>query len=248
MRGRALHLGESECVRTHATPAYKLVIGLDAPVQFQLGARTGSATALLVPPGVEHALRTEGRALGLFLEAGGPLAPFVRGARSIVLPSAALQQRLHQIAQRETERTGPHEALLIDELFAQLALPATASADARVAATLAAISRQPDLSLPGLAKRVQLSPERLRHLVVAQTGSSLRSLRLFQRTLLAVEQLLRGHGLATAAALAGFADQAHFTRSFVRSFGRTPSSVPTLARLWSPWAERESSAGTLRAG
>jgi AraC-like DNA-binding protein len=154
---------------------------------------------------------------------------------------------LRCIARQGAEHAGPHESLLIDEVFAQLALPAAAPLDTRVAATLEAVAREPALALPALAKRVCLSPERLRHLVVEQTGSSLRSLRLFQRTLLAVEQLLRGHGPAQAAAFAGFADHAHFTRSFVRTFGRTPSSVPTLARLWSPWAERESGARTLGA-
>jgi AraC-like DNA-binding protein len=239
MRGRALHVGDSECVRMHDTPAYKLVIGLDAPVQFRRAGQVGSAMALLVPPGVVHALCTEGRAVGLFLEAGGPLTPFVRGARDLQVPQRALQDRLRSIARQGAEHTGSDEAGWIDEAFAQLALPAGAALDARVERTLAAVARQPALSLQALAKQVHLSPERLRHLVVEQTGSSLRTLRLFQRTLLAVEHLLRGEALAKAAALAGFADQAHFTRSFVRSFGRTPSSVPARAQLWTPWAVRE---------
>lgn len=238
MRGRALHFGSSEQVRAHATPAYKLVVGLDAPLRFRVGARSGTAYALLAPPNVAHALETEGRAVGLFLEPGGPLTPHAGHARELSVPSRTQQQRLTRIAQHALA-ANCDDAALIDESFASLRLACPrARLDGRVGAVLAAVAEAPHLSLAALARRVHLSPERMRHLVVEQTGTSLRTLRLFQRTLLAVEQLMRGERLATAAQLAGFADHAHLTRSFVRIFGRTPSSMPASARLWNTWAER----------
>lgn len=238
MRGRALHSGCSEQVRAHTAPVYKLVIGVDAPLRFRVGTRTGSATALLAPPNVTHALETQGRALGLFLEPGGALTPRAGHARELMLPSGALQRRLAGLARAHLD--GQHDdAALIDASFACLRLGrSTERLDRRVGKVLAVLAEAPHLSLAELARSIHLSPERMRHLVVEQTGTSLRTLRLFQRTLLAVEQLMRGARLPAAAQRAGFADHAHLTRSFVRLFGRTPSSMPADAQLWSSWAER----------
>jgi AraC-like DNA-binding protein len=41
----------------------------------------------------------------------------------------------------------------------------------------------------------------------------------------ALRLLCNAHSIAEAAADAGFADQAHFTREFKRTFGRTPGKI-----------------------
>jgi AraC-like DNA-binding protein len=238
MRGRALHAGSSESVRSHCTPVYKLVVGVDAPVRFESGAGSATATALLVPPGVAHALRTEGYAVGLFLEAGGPLTPFAPREQRLCVLERPLAQRLHRLVAQHAEHGGRDDAALVDESFSLLRLGGPHRLDARIGGLLERIAHEPDLSIQALAQGAGLSPERLRHLVVERTGLPLRALRLFQRTLLAIEHLLRGRDPARAAALAGFADQAHFSRSFARQFGRTPSSVPRTARLIDSWASR----------
>src|SRR5690349_5496362 len=133
MRGRALHFGCSEQVRPHSAPVYKLVIGLDAPLQFRVGARSGSALALLAPPNVTHALETQGRAVGLFLQPDGLLAPRAGHARDLELPSAALQQRLALLARRHLEAATCDDTALIDESFACLRLrPSAQRLDRRV--------------------------------------------------------------------------------------------------------------------
>lgn len=239
MRGRALHFGCSEQVRPHTAPVYKLVVALDAPLRFRVGARSGSAFALLAPPNVTHALETEGRAVGLFLEPGGPLTPRRGHARELCVPGVALEARLATIARRHLAAEWD-DAALIDESFACLQLERSTQQrfDARVGEVLAAMAQAPELSMAQLARRIHLSPERMRHLVVEQTGSPLRTLRGFQRTLRAVELLMQGERLPAAAQLAGFADHAHLSRSFMRTFGRTPSSMPIQAKLRDHWAER----------
>jgi AraC-like DNA-binding protein len=110
--------------------------------------------------------------------------------------------------------------------------------DARTERSLRSLQQAPNHSLQDLAAAVQLSPERLRHLVAQQTGMPLSEHRLLQRTTFAMERRLGGAGIAAAASAAGFADHAHFARTFRRLFGRTPSSMPLRSVMWATWAER----------
>jgi AraC-like DNA-binding protein len=101
------------------------------------------------------------------------------------------------------------------------------------------LAGNPRIPLIELARRVHLSPERLRHLIVEETRVPLREHRLLQKTTSALEHAFSGASLTTAAAAAGFSDQAHLTRTFVRLFGRTPSSRPARTWLHSSWAPRQ---------
>ncbi|MFB9431776.1 helix-turn-helix domain-containing protein [Streptoalloteichus tenebrarius] len=69
-----------------------------------------------------------------------------------------------------------------------------------------------------------LSPPRLRALVREAAGAPLSRLRQWQRLRTAVRVLPHG-STADAATTAGFADQAHLTRTARRLAGRTPGSL-----------------------
>lgn len=75
------------------------------------------------------------------------------------------------------------------------------------------------VSLPVAAGRAGLSPGRARHLFVAQTGLPFKSYVLWLRIELAVALYAAGRSLTEAAHEAGFADSAHFSRTFRRTFG-----------------------------
>ncbi|MER6075744.1 helix-turn-helix domain-containing protein [Streptomyces sp. NPDC001817] len=82
----------------------------------------------------------------------------------------------------------------------------------------------PDTPLASLADEVGLSAPRLRTLVRQDVGIALTRLRRWGRLRTAIANLPAGSA-ALAAATAGFADQAHLTRTARDFIGRTPASL-----------------------
>ena len=105
------------------------------------------------------------------------------------------------------------------------------SADARITAAVDFISRQmaSGTNLRDVAQAVHLSPGRLRHLFVEQTGTTYRGYVLWLRINRAVATMMDGRTWTDAAHEAGFADSAHLSRMFRRMFGISPTM---LVREW----------------
>jgi AraC-like DNA-binding protein len=75
------------------------------------------------------------------------------------------------------------------------------------------------LSLEIASRGIYLSPSRLRHLFVEQTGLAFKTYVLWLRLVRAVQAYSEGGSLTEAAHEAGFSDSAHFSRIFKRTFG-----------------------------
>lgn len=78
--------------------------------------------------------------------------------------------------------------------------------------------------LAEIAEGVCLSPDRFRHLFVEETGMQFRPYVLWLRIEIALAALKAGKSLTEASHVGGFADSAHFSRTFRRMFGIAPSS------------------------
>lgn len=109
-------------------------------------------------------------------------------------------------------------------------LPTAATPDARIARIIEQAWRHPDLPLAetAAAAGVHLSPSRLRHLFVEQTGLAFKTYLLWRRLVRALDTYSQGSSLTEAAHDAGFSDSAHFSRAFKRTFG---APATTLTRL-----------------
>jgi AraC-like DNA-binding protein len=81
------------------------------------------------------------------------------------------------------------------------------------------------LSLSDVVDVGALSAARLRHLFVEQTGLPFKTYVLWLRLTRAVERMAAGRSLTQAAHEAGFADSAHFSRTFKRMFGIAPAGL-----------------------
>ena len=81
------------------------------------------------------------------------------------------------------------------------------------------------IPLSKIAAAVRLSPDRFRHLFVQETGVSFRAYLLWQRLERSLIAYVGGETLTNAAHTGGFADSAHFSRTFRRMFGIAPASV-----------------------
>lgn len=78
------------------------------------------------------------------------------------------------------------------------------------------------ITVPQLAQRVHLSPSRFQHRFVRHTGMAVRPYLRWLRLLTALTAIARKASLTQAAVEAGFADAAHFSRTFRRHFGFAP--------------------------
>lgn len=87
------------------------------------------------------------------------------------------------------------------------------------------------LSLPEAASAACLSPSRARHLFVAQTGLPFRAYVLWLRIQRAVQLYAAGASLTDAAHEAGFADSAHLSRTFRRTFGLPAAALQLSSRF-----------------
>ena len=89
-----------------------------------------------------------------------------------------------------------------------------------------------DVSLKGLAARVELSPGRLSHLFRRQVGLGLRGYVRWRRMQTVASAVRAGMSLTEAAHEAGFSDSAHLSRTFRRMLGVRPSTLLRTIR-WS---------------
>lgn len=236
MRGAALYIADSERVALHATQAWKVAIAVEAGVAVDGPHGPLAARVIVVAPHAPQTMGGSGPIVTFFAEPGSHLAPHSGVQPPQFDPGPRTAEALARVAREVALGRADDDAEAAREVFALLGLAPRPVGDPRVEEALRRAAVDPDLDLAALAAARRISPSRLRHLVEAHTGLSLRTHRLWHRTLRAVEALLRGAPVARAAVEAGFADHAHFTRSFVRFFGRAPSTIRARSAVLASYA------------
>lgn len=227
----ALFLGRLPArAETHRHHVLQCSIALDGELQVRVDAsRSLRLPSVLIAPDHPHAVSARGL-VGHFY-----VAPESRAGRALLglvsdAPVAAVEEHLPASARDALRRAWRDEARLepcLDDLVGALraAAPARAAArDSRVAEALRLLHAEDDaLRLAELARRVGLSPDRLRHLFVRETGLTLRRYRSWTRLVRALDGLERGTNVTEAALHAGFADAAHLSRTFRGAFSFSPA-------------------------
>jgi len=139
-------------------------------------------------------------------------------------PAAAAMARSFFAAERDEGRLLDTAQSLIRRLAATV--PAE-PLDRRIAAVRAHVARNiaGKLTLAEAARAVHLSPGRLRHVFVEETGTTFRAYVVWRRLLRATTIMMDGGSWTEAAHGAGFADSAHLSRSFRRMFGVSPAML-----------------------
>jgi AraC-like DNA-binding protein len=193
------------------------IVAVDADTPHRLDLQ-GCCALLFVDP--ESAA---GRATRARLFVGGPVAavdpePVAGEIQAIAsaFAEAAPAGRYHEIG-RAMVRT-----------LAAAAPAAAPLPDPRIAKILSELDRRLDgpVSLADCAEGIYLSGSRLRHLFAEETGLPFKSYLLWRRLGRAVELYAGGAASLTEAAhQAGFADSAHFSRTFRRTFGLPATSL-----------------------
>ncbi|RJS23197.1 hypothetical protein DRW03_12845 [Corallococcus sp. H22C18031201] len=200
-----------------------LLVGLEDDVTVRHAEGTTRGRIVVVPRDVSHVTRCPGPLLSVVLDADRhratvqaplPAHPFALTAPTVLADAVSL-------AAHPTGDTPRRAEALAARLFPTG--PARV-ADGRIARLLETLEDTQAPSLPELAHGLRLSPGHVSELFHAQVGLSLRRWLLWRRLLRSLPMLRPGH-LADTAASAGFADQAHLTRTCVRLAGYSPRSL-----------------------
>lgn len=221
----------------HAHHAIQITLSLEGSLALSTEARTLAGPAIAVAADARHRFEADGLMVFVFVEPesrpGRALAEALFRDRDLVaLDSAALLPAVAPLAATFGESLA-REALreagarVVEALAPAASVPLP---DARVRRIIdyAVAHLDGPLSLNGAAHGVHLSPSRLRHLFVEQTGLPFKTYVLWLRLVRALDVYSSGGSLTEAAHAAGFSDSAHFSRIFKRTFG-LPAT--TLARL-----------------
>ena len=232
--GQFLYIGPALDTHTHDHHALQVVVSLDRPFQIRTpGQDWQHQTGVLIASDQPHeCLASQSTILFLNLDPETRLARYLHASYLQQVSFAALPDAITEpfVAALTQTLGGPVDcqtvARQLRELTDTLAGPATiAPLDDRItlAQTLLKASPERAIPLPELADAVCLSEGRLVHLFKEQVGIPIRHYVLWERLLLAIQQLTGGNNLTEAAHQAGFSDSAHFSRTFTRMFGLSPS-------------------------
>lgn len=201
-----LFTGRTGDNRAHSHLAVQVVIGDPSCVELATGERlVGPAVA--IRPHVRHRLLPADHAQVYLIEPtsdlGAALLEELPDEPAILLEDA--RERLDRL------------------VSAQLAPPLDPRL--RAAMVLIAAADPSELPLAEAARRVGLSPERMRSIAARELGMPLARWRRWAALRRACEALAKGAPPALAAGMGGFADQAHFTRTMRAMLGLTPAGL-----------------------
>lgn len=231
-----LGLGGAGAISTHAHYAIQLAMAAPTGLTVQFG-RTGAfepCAAALIPSGAPHTIDLSGCQWSavIFIE---PETPEGKALTALLngniryLDAAAVHDasRKLDLAWR-THKSAQQVTAVCMQLVQELAqVSSREPADPRVLAVVEYLHERVDqqVTLAQAAAVAHLSPSRLRHLFVAETGMPLRTYVLWRRLLHVWTLLMQGETLSGAAHAAGFADSAHLSRTSRKMFGLAPSAM-----------------------
>lgn len=219
----------------HAHHAVQIVISLGGRFRLWLADQELAGPYAAVAPDAPHQFDAEGAYAILFVE------PESQAGRAIIaatfsggdlrpLPAAAFAPRAAELA--ALARTPAPTAAELAEIGRALVETLAGDrphdpVDARVQQVIAWAAGDHDdpVDLGAAARLAKLSPSRLSHLFVEQTGLSFKTYLLWIRLTRAVGLMTEGLSLTGAAHGAGFSDSAHFSRTFRRMFGLAPANL-----------------------
>lgn len=225
--GFAFFIGQTGDNQSHAHWAHQCIVRLDQPLSlFSAGAHFQD-DAIFVPAGVEHRLIAP-RHLSLFFDPTTRLAKALCEHLNKPLSVQTLPQKIADFFRAALTQANSSQDLHQHCLSYFKHHRMASTSDPRLAIILQRIHQEigaENTKRSELAQQIALSDSRFSHWFHEQTGMPLRSYRKWLRLILAFKAILNGSSAIDAAHLAGFSDQAHFSRTFMAMFGVSPHSL-----------------------
>jgi AraC-like DNA-binding protein len=158
----------------------------------------------------------------------------IPGPGVLGLDRAAVSRFDEQLVQAGDGRLTRPEAAELFEALVQTAtrqLPAPEPHDPRAGLLHELVRRDPDCTLDDIAHRLNLSYTAASHLFARAMGVPLRSYQLWIKAIRAAARMDKGARLTDIAHEVGFADSAHLSRTWRRTYGFAPSYITDGARV-----------------
>lgn len=205
----------------HANAVTCVLVGRTGPVRLECDEGPVDGEILLVRPGIEHAVALAERGAdalflnGVVFPCDAPLAQVLGGELAYLAADAVHGDRcaLHELRSRLTASAPTLPTRVVEVVRAIYADPTQR------------------MSQDELAHRLNMERTRALRCFKAATGQTFREAKRWSALQHAAQLMAQGSLVRTAAMDAGFADTAHLSRVFRRSFGLTPSAaIAGLAR------------------
>jgi AraC-like DNA-binding protein len=221
---------------THQHPALQINISLSGEIiNVDNGRDNLSGDCLLISSNEPHRISSDCRWQAvLLLSAEHPLShalahDYLRD-RPMTIIDAQYARTLRSIifSLVGSQSVGPSIRYHISQLFQALPqLLPLPQPNLRVGSVVKQLRQRGNhhLSHTVLADAAALSDSHLSHLFRKETGMALRGYKLWRRTMEGTQLILQGKSITEASFESGFADTAHFSRSFKQQFGISPSAL-----------------------
>jgi AraC-like DNA-binding protein len=216
----------------HRHHCVQLVLALDGTLRFRQGSRQRwtRCGAVLVRPDAWH--EVDARATNVliaFVDAESELSAALAArtaSDAAPIPPATVAEWRTQLGEAASLTSARVEPWVANVLLLERRPPSVDHRIKRVLRDLPnRLAETESVSLAAVAASVRLSPSRFLHVFTTSVGVPLRPYVLWLRLQCGARELARGKSVAEAAYAAGFADAAHFTRTFRRMIGATPRQV-----------------------
>lgn len=221
----------------HAHHAIQITLSLSGALMLADTAMTVRASAIAVAADAPHRFEAHGLLAFVFVEpesrAGRALDRILFAERPLIAIGAeALAPIVAPLRATFDVGLHPDDLLAAGRAVVEQLAPAGPAPlpDDRIMRVLdhAQVQLDGSLEVAAAAAGVHLSPSRLRHLFVEQTGLAFKNYQLWLRLVRAIEVYAQGASLTEAAHQAGFSDSAHFSRTFKRTFGLPATTLERL--------------------
>jgi len=231
-----MHVGASYLNAIHHHHSIQFCVGLDG----SFDSRTtedgdwDKGDSMVIPPDCPHQIDSgSGRLLTFFLE---PEHRSVDQNRFQSLDSLQFGfldsdtvEQLKRLGLELAEQNDVKKANRVKSLVFGAMSPEreTQELDPRIRKAMQLANRQGEsvLSMEDMAEEVNLSASRFSHLFKESVSVPYQRYVLWQRLLFALRELRDGVQLTDVAHSAGFSDSAHFSRTFRKMFGMSPSDL-----------------------
>jgi len=242
-RGGSVWIGRAEEETAfHAHHAIQVTLALSGgSVRFQSPGETWAPyTAAIVAANHSHAFEPRGELVALIFT-----EPESREGRMLRVrfPTGIVSLATDTFTNEAAALASAYDAGVTDEELAVRARAVTARLtvaqalpprilDKRIERAIEVVRERigETITMTEIADAVHLSPERFRHLFLEETGIRFRPYVLWLRLELAVASYAAGNNLTEASYAGGFADAAHFSRTFKRMFG-VPAAGVSVQRI-----------------
>lgn len=214
----------------HSHHAVQVVLSMQPQPLWTAASGWQAVCGALIGPELRHQLGSNGQPVRLLYvephsEAGGRLMATLHEGLRVLSPGE------WEVAISELGNADSPDRAIAEALWPSVPAASHKAGDPQIEAWIVALPMAlPErLTAAVCARQMGLSSSRFLHRFSAHTGLPLRPYLRWRRLLVALREAMQGASLTEAAHTAGFADAAHFTRTFRRHFGLAPSALAGMA-------------------